>query len=145
MRSTLKMTYTTDRSEPTGTLLGTNQEFVFGIDIGPGSTKNDALSFVQETKITQPGTLLAFVGDISDSTFSIPPPPGRWQTSNDILSCSRPLPQQHSRQSRRLDSEGRPLLFRHSPRRTALAERPSKWFPSHGGAEVYRSDRQREG
>jgi hypothetical protein len=84
MRSTLKMTYTTDRSEPTGTLLGTNQEFVFGIYIGPGSTKNDALSFVQETKITQPGTLLAFVGDISDSTFSIPPPPGRWQTSNDI-------------------------------------------------------------
>ena len=84
MRSDLLMTYTTDPTTPVGMLLGTNQEFVFGIDIGPGSTKNDALSFVQETKITQPGTLLAFVGDISDSTFAIPPPPGNWQTSNDI-------------------------------------------------------------
>jgi hypothetical protein len=84
MKSTLKMSYTTDPSFPTGTLLQTNQEFVFGIDIGPGSTKNDSLSFAQETKITQPGTLLAFVGDISDSTFSIPPPPGHWHTTNDI-------------------------------------------------------------
>jgi hypothetical protein len=84
MASTLKMTYTVGSSSPSATLLGTNQEFVFGIYIGPGSTKNDALSFVQETKITQPGTLLAFVGDISDSTFSIPPPPGHWRTSNDI-------------------------------------------------------------
>jgi hypothetical protein len=84
MRSSLKMTYTTDSSVPIGTLLQTNQEFVFGIYIGPGSTKNDALSFVQETKITQPGTLLAFVGDISDSTFAIPPPPGHWRTTNDI-------------------------------------------------------------
>jgi hypothetical protein len=84
MQSTLKMTYTTDPSAPIGTLLQTNQEFVFGIYIGPGSTRNDALSFVQETKIHQPGTLLAFVGDISDSTFSIAPPPGQWRTSNDI-------------------------------------------------------------
>jgi hypothetical protein len=84
MTSALKMTYTTDPSAPTGMLLQTNQEFVFGIYIGPGSTKNDALSFVQETKITQPGTLLAFVGDISDSTFGITPPPGHWRTSNDI-------------------------------------------------------------
>jgi hypothetical protein len=84
MRSSLKMTYTTDSSVPIGTLLQTNQEFVFGIYIGPGSTKNDALSFVQETKITQPGTLLAFVGDISDSTFGIPAPPGHWRTTNDI-------------------------------------------------------------
>jgi hypothetical protein len=84
MQSTLKMSYTTDSSSPTGTLLQTNQEFVFGIHIGPGSTKNDSLSFAQETKITQPGTLLAFVGDISDSTFSIPPPPGQWHTTNDI-------------------------------------------------------------
>jgi hypothetical protein len=84
MNSTLKMSYTTDPSSPTGTLLQTNQEFVFGINIGPGSTKNDSLSFVQETKITEPGTLLAFVGDISDSTFSIPPPPGHWHTTNDI-------------------------------------------------------------
>jgi hypothetical protein len=84
MTSALKMTYTTDSSSPSGVLLGTNQEFVFGIDIGPGSTRNDALSFVQETRINQPGTLLAFVGDISDSTFAIPPPPGHWRTSNDI-------------------------------------------------------------
>lgn len=85
MRSGLTMTYTTDSSAPSGQLLGTNQEFVFGIYIGPGSTKNDALSFVQETKITQPGKLLAFVGDISDSTFSIPPPPGNWRATNDIF------------------------------------------------------------
>jgi hypothetical protein len=84
MKSTLKMSYGTDSSSPTGTLLQTNQEFVFGIDIGPGSTKNDSLSFAQETKITQPGTLLALVGDISDSTFSIPPPPGHWHATNDI-------------------------------------------------------------
>jgi hypothetical protein len=84
MKSTLRMTYSTDPSVPIGTLLQTNQEFVFGIYIGPGSTKNDSLSFVQETKITEPGTLLAFVGDISDSTFSIPAPPGEWRTSNDI-------------------------------------------------------------
>jgi hypothetical protein len=84
MKSYLRMTYTTDPSIPSGTLLGTNQEFVFGIYIGPGSTKNDALSFVQETPITQPGKLLAFVGDVSDSTFNIPPPPGHWRTSNDI-------------------------------------------------------------
>jgi len=84
MNSELRMTYTTDSSAPLGQLLGTNQEFVFGIYIGPGSTKNDSLSFVQETKITQAGTLLAFVGDISDSTFGITPPPGHWRTTNDI-------------------------------------------------------------
>jgi hypothetical protein len=84
MTSSLKMTYTAGTSSPAAMLLGTNQEFVFGIYIGPGSARNDALSFVQETRITQPGTLLAFVGDISDSTFYIPPPPGHWRTSNDI-------------------------------------------------------------
>ena len=84
MTSSLKMIYTAGTSSPAAMLLGTNQEFVFGIYIGPGSTKNDSLSFVQETRITQPGTLLAFVGDISDSTFFIPPPPGHWRTSNDI-------------------------------------------------------------
>jgi hypothetical protein len=84
MRSGLSMTYSTDPSTPTGQLLQTNQEFVFGIYIGPGSTKNDSLSFVQETKITQPGTLLAFVGDVSDSTFGIAPPPGHWEAKNDI-------------------------------------------------------------
>lgn len=99
MKSALKMTYTTDSSPPTGMLLGTNQEFVFGIYIGPGSTKNDALSFVQETKITQAGTLLAFVGDISDSTFAIPPPAGYWRTSNDIYlvpgACPSDIPVTH--------------------------------------------------
>jgi hypothetical protein len=84
MKSYLRMSYTTDPAAPSATLLPTNQEFVFGIYIGPGSTKNDAFSFVQETKITEPGTLLAFEGDISDSTFAIPPPPGHWRTSNDI-------------------------------------------------------------
>jgi len=84
MRSDLTMTYTTDSTLPAGTLLPTNQEFVFGIYIGPGSTANDALSFVQETRIPQAGTLLALVGDISDSTFDIPPPPGNWETTNDI-------------------------------------------------------------
>lgn len=84
MRSNLTMTYSTDSSLPAGMLLQTNQEFVFGIYIGPGSTNNDALSFVQETRIPEAGTLLAFVGDISDSTFSIPPPPGQWEAKNDI-------------------------------------------------------------
>jgi hypothetical protein len=84
MRSDLTLIYSTDSSSPAGMLLPTNQEFVFGIYIGPGSTKNDALSFVQETKISQPGRLLAFVGDVSDSTFYIPPPPGLWRTTNDI-------------------------------------------------------------
>jgi hypothetical protein len=84
MKSYMRMSYTTDSAASSAMLLTTNQEFVFGIYIGPGSTRNDALSFVQETKITQPGTLLAFVGDISDSTFAIPPPPGHWRTSNDI-------------------------------------------------------------
>jgi len=84
MSSALKMIYTTDSSQPSGELLQTNQEFVFGLYIGPGSTSNDSLSFVQETRVTEPGTLLAFVGDISDSTFGIPAPPGHWQTSNDI-------------------------------------------------------------
>jgi len=82
--SDLKMTYTTDTSQPVGVLLGTNQEFVFGIYIGPGSTKNDSLSFVQETKITQPGSLLALIGDISDSTFGGPIPAGRWRALNDL-------------------------------------------------------------
>ncbi len=84
MTSALKMSYTTAPPLPSGQLLSTNQEFVFGIYIGPGSTGNDSLSFAQETKITQPGKLLAFVGDISDSTFGISPPPGEWRTSNDI-------------------------------------------------------------
>ena len=84
MKADLKMMYATVSSSPSGQLLGTNQEFVFGIYIGPGSTQNDSLSFMQATIIPQSGTLLAFVGDISDSTFSIPPPPGHWQTSNDI-------------------------------------------------------------
>ena len=91
--SDLTMTYTTDTSHPTGVHLGTNQEFVFGIYMGPGSTKNDSLSFVQETRITQPGTLRALVGDISDSTFGVAPPPGLWETLNDIYlvhgSCPR--------------------------------------------------------
>ena len=84
MASTLKMLYSSDSSLPSGILLQTNQEFVFGLYIGPGSTSNDSLSFVQETRITEAGTLLAFVGDISDSTFGIPAPPGPWQTSNDV-------------------------------------------------------------
>jgi hypothetical protein len=96
MTSTLKMIYTAESSSPAGMLLQTNQEFVFGIYIGPGSTRNDSLSFVQETRITQPGTLLAFVGDISDSTFGIPAPPGLWRTSNDIYlvpgSCPSDIP-----------------------------------------------------
>ena len=84
MTSSLSMAYITGSSSPAGMLLGTNQEFVFGEDAGPGSTTNDSLSFVQETDITQPGTILAFVGDISDSTFFVPPPPSQWRTSNDI-------------------------------------------------------------
>jgi hypothetical protein len=84
MRADLKMTYATGSALPSGQLLGTNQEFVFGIYIGPGSTQNDSLSFMQATIIPQSGTLLAFVGDISDSTFSVPPPPGHWRTTNDI-------------------------------------------------------------
>jgi hypothetical protein len=84
MQSALQMTYNTSPSLPAGQLLSTAQEFVFGIDQGPGSTSNDALSFVQETTVPQAGTLEAFVGDISDSTFYIPPPPGVWQGLNDI-------------------------------------------------------------
>jgi hypothetical protein len=99
MKSDLRMTYTTDSSALSGTLLQTNQEFVFGIYIGPGSTRNDALSFAQETEITQSGTLLALVGDISDSTFNIPPPPGHWRTSNDIYlvpgGCPSDIPVNH--------------------------------------------------
>jgi hypothetical protein len=82
--SYLTMTYTTDTSQPSGYMLGTNQEFVFGLYIGPGSTKNDSLSFVQETKITQPGSLVQLIGDISDSTFGGPVPPGNWRALNDI-------------------------------------------------------------
>lgn len=82
--SDLEMTYTTSTSQPAGVLLGTNQEFVFGIYIGPGSTKDDSLSFVQETKITQAGSLVELIGDISDSTFGGPLPAGRWRALNDI-------------------------------------------------------------
>ena len=83
MRSHLTMSYDTN-SNPQGQLLQTNEEFVFGIYIGPGSTANDSLSFALETKITQPGTILAFVGDLSASTFGIAPPPGKWTALNDI-------------------------------------------------------------
>jgi hypothetical protein len=89
MSSTLSMTYTTASASQPAELLSTNQEFVFGENGGPGSTTDDSLSFVQETPITRAGTILAFVGDISDSAFSNgatpePPPPGPWQTTNDI-------------------------------------------------------------
>jgi len=83
MRSALTMTYTTSPITQ-GVVLPTNQEFVFGIYIGPGSTTNDSLSFALETKITQPGTIFAFVGDLSASTFGIPAPPGKWTATNDI-------------------------------------------------------------
>ena len=88
MNSTLSMTYVSSSSPSTAVLLQTNQEFVFGADLGAGSTTDDTLSFVQETSITQAGTILAFLGDISDSAFDTggtpSPPPGPWQTMNDI-------------------------------------------------------------
>jgi len=83
MRSRLTMSYTT-KPIPQGIPLPTNEEFVFGIYIGPGSTVNDSLSFVQETEIAQPGAIVAFVGDVSASTFGIPAPPGKWTARNDI-------------------------------------------------------------
>jgi len=90
--SNLEMTYTTDASQPSGVMLGTNEEFVFGLYIGPGSTKDDSLSFALETKIPQPGALRALVGDISDSTFGGPIPPGRWRTSNDLFLVPKGCP-----------------------------------------------------
>jgi hypothetical protein len=83
MRSHLIMSYTTSPITQ-GVVLPTNQEFVFGTHIGPGSTANDSLSFALETKITQPGNIYAFVGDLSASTFGIPAPPGKWTATNDI-------------------------------------------------------------
>jgi hypothetical protein len=84
MSSDLTLSYTSASTTPTGMLLGTNQEFVFGNDQGPKSTTNDALSFAQETVVPQSGTILGFVGDVSDSTYFVAPPPGPWRTANDI-------------------------------------------------------------
>ena len=84
MSSDLTFHYTSTSSTPTGMLLETNQEFVFGSDQGPKSTTNDALSFAQETIIPQAGAILGFVGDISDSTYFVAPPPGQWQAANDF-------------------------------------------------------------
>jgi hypothetical protein len=88
MNSTLSLTYAAASSPSTAVLLQTNQEFVFGVDQGSGSTTDDSLSFVQETPLTRAGTILAFLGDISDSPFANdgtpPPPPGPWLTTNDI-------------------------------------------------------------
>lgn len=85
MSSTLSMTYTAVSSPSTAQLLSTNQEFVFGQNVGAGSTTNDSLQFVQEASIPQAGTILAFLGDISDSPFPpVPAPPGPWQALNDI-------------------------------------------------------------
>ncbi|HZS61592.1 MAG TPA: hypothetical protein VFA43_20120 [Gemmatimonadaceae bacterium] len=85
MSSTLVMTYTTPSSPSTAVLLSTNNEAVFGLDVGSGSTTNDSLQFVQEALIPQPGTILAFVGDISDSPVPPAPiPPGPWQVTNNI-------------------------------------------------------------
>jgi hypothetical protein len=84
MSSDLTLSYTSAKTPPTGELLGTNQEFVFGNAQGPKSTTNDALSFAQETVVPQAGTILGFVGDVSDSTYFVASPPGAWQTTNDI-------------------------------------------------------------
>lgn len=84
MSSNLTMSYTPASSSTTGELLSTGQEFVFGGTPGPGVTANDALSFAQETTVPQSGTILGFVGDISDSSYFVAPPPGPWQTTNDI-------------------------------------------------------------
>jgi hypothetical protein len=84
MSSNLTLSYTSAAKPPTGKLLGTNQEFVFGNAQGPKSTTDDALSFAQETIVPQAGTILGFVGDVSDSTYFVAPPPGEWQTANDI-------------------------------------------------------------
>ena len=83
MSSALSMTSTSSPS--TAELLATGQESVWGANVGAGSTTNDSLQFVQENSIPQAGTILAFVGDISDSPFGgVPAPPGPWQVRNDI-------------------------------------------------------------
>jgi hypothetical protein len=82
MSSALSMTSTASPS--TAELLATGQESVWGANVGAGSTTNDSLQFVQENTIPQAGTILAFVGDISDSPFGVPAPPGAWQVVNDI-------------------------------------------------------------
>jgi hypothetical protein len=84
MRSDLTLSYTSNSTPPKGELLGTNQEFVFGNAQGPKSTTDDALSFAQETIVPQAGIILGFVGDVSDSTYFVAPPPGAWQAANDI-------------------------------------------------------------
>jgi hypothetical protein len=84
MSSDLTLSYTAASAPPAGMLLGTNQEFVFGNNQGPGSTTDDALSFAQETVVPQAGTIVGFVGDVSDSTYFVAPPPGSWRTANDI-------------------------------------------------------------
>ena len=85
MSSTLSMTYAAAASPSTAELLSTNQEFVFGENIGPGSTTNDSLQFVQEALVPQAGTILALLGDISDSPYGgVPAPSGSWQVLNDI-------------------------------------------------------------
>jgi len=97
MSSELSLSYAAaTTSSPQATLLQTNEEFVFGDNEGAGSTTDDALSFVQETLVPQAGTILAFVGDISDSSFFVPPPPGAWTASNDIYlvpgGCPKNIP-----------------------------------------------------
>lgn len=84
LTSALSMTYAAASSPSTAELLATGQESVWGANVGAGSTTNDSLQFVQENTIPQAGTILAFVGDISDSPFGVPAPPGPWQVRNDI-------------------------------------------------------------
>jgi hypothetical protein len=84
MTSALTMRYATVSSPSSAELLATGQESVWGANVGAGSTTNDSLQFVQENTIPQAGTILAFVGDISDSPFGVPAPPGAWQVLNDI-------------------------------------------------------------
>jgi hypothetical protein len=84
MSADLTLSYTSATTPPAGMLLGNGQEFVFGYDQGARSTTDDSLAFAQETIVPQAGTILGFVGDVSDSTFSAAPPPGQWQAANDI-------------------------------------------------------------
>lgn len=84
MTSNLTMLYTAASDSTAGTLLSTNQEFVFGDNEGAGSTDDDSLSFALVNPIPQNGTILGFVGDISDSSYFVAPPPGKWQTTNDL-------------------------------------------------------------
>jgi hypothetical protein len=91
MTSGMSLAYTAGQSSSSATILSLDDEFCLGQSPGcqlASTNTSERTAFAKVIKITQPSTLRALYGDISDSALGpagyAAPPTGSWTTWNDF-------------------------------------------------------------